>query len=447
MAIYDRQKRNTHQQCEVGKRCVEILGKITIPPRNRAAGVDIMVRCPAFTSAAKYSRSQMVMLTGDKKNRNKEIDVTWLYGPLQTHSSTSTPPIASKSNSFLDKKSILKKRTASETIRQHSLSTRTLLKQAGDIVKAHSLGIYNPRPGPYTSSSDFVLSQSDVENALQASADSVCGTRPGSPSSADGRHITFNTEVAQFIAVEDDHPEYTDRYYGNYVDYYDDHSFAEDDSSSEDSLVMMKPSSSSRPTLSMRDTPRSSFSSSTIVPLPSTKLKFRSDSPGSEPEESENDDDDDDGEALGTGYSWWVARSESRPFRSSSVETLRPPKPKSAYRDNFHLDADQESESLESEANSADPAEWELDTNSAFFDASWFPDRKAETHRNDDKDGDQSSYQTSSGVFVPFGYEDEEEAGEDDADRMDYGIFGKVIDTVNTARDIAHVIWNVGWGN
>jgi hypothetical protein len=25
------------------------------------------------------------------------------------------------------------------------------------------------------------------------------------------------------------------------------------------------------------------------------------------------------------------------------------------------------------------------------------------------------------------------------------GTFGWVIDTVNTARDIAHVIWNVGW--
>jgi hypothetical protein len=24
-------------------------------------------------------------------------------------------------------------------------------------------------------------------------------------------------------------------------------------------------------------------------------------------------------------------------------------------------------------------------------------------------------------------------------------IFGHVIDTVNTARDIAHVIWNIGW--
>ena len=25
------------------------------------------------------------------------------------------------------------------------------------------------------------------------------------------------------------------------------------------------------------------------------------------------------------------------------------------------------------------------------------------------------------------------------------GLFGKITDTVNTAKDIAHVIWNVGW--
>ena len=35
----------------------------------------------------------------------------------------------------------------------------------------------------------------------------------------------------------------------------------------------------------------------------------------------------------------------------------------------------------------------------------------------------------------------------DDDDEDDYGggIVDKVFDTINTARDIAHVIWNVGW--
>ena len=43
---------------------------------------------------------------------------------------------------------------------------------------------------------------------------------------------------------------------------------------------------------------------------------------------------------------------------------------------------------------------------------------------------------TPSGMFMPC-EGTETSSGE--------GIFGRVIDTVNTARDIAHVIWNVGW--
>src|SRR5699024_8021298 len=134
----------------------------------------------------------------------------------------------------------------------------------------------------------------EVENLLQASADSVCCTRPGSPSSADGRHISFSNEVAQFIAVDGDHHQEGVKHdRARYVDYFDEDFYAlHDDSSSEDSLVMMKPSSSDRPTLSMRTTPRSSFSSSTIAMLPSTALKFHADNPESDSEEIEHEDDD-----------------------------------------------------------------------------------------------------------------------------------------------------------
>jgi hypothetical protein len=40
-------------------------------------------------------------------------------------------------------------------------------------------------------------------------------------------------------------------------------------------------------------------------------------------------------------------------------------------------------------------------------------------------------------MFMPL--EDDEE------DPAQPGLIGKVVDTVNTAKDIAHVIWNVGW--
>ena len=44
---------------------------------------------------------------------------------------------------------------------------------------------------------------------------------------------------------------------------------------------------------------------------------------------------------------------------------------------------------------------------------------------------------TNSGMLMPY---DEEED-----DMMAVGLFGRVSETINTARDIAHVIWNVGW--
>jgi hypothetical protein len=64
------------------------------------------------------------------------------------------------------------------------------------------------------------------------------------------------------------------------------------------------------------------------------------------------------------------------------------------------------------------------------LDRPWFvnPDDDEELERGADL------RLTSSGMFMP--YEDESSHP---------GLFGRVLDTVNTARDIAHVIWNVGW--
>jgi hypothetical protein len=41
----------------------------------------------------------------------------------------------------------------------------------------------------------------------------------------------------------------------------------------------------------------------------------------------------------------------------------------------------------------------------------------------------------SSDMFMPY----------EDPESSNTSIFGRAIDTVNTARDIAYVIWNVGW--
>jgi hypothetical protein len=59
---------------------------------------------------------------------------------------------------------------------------------------------------------------------------------------------------------------------------------------------------------------------------------------------------------------------------------------------------------------------------------------------------EQSSCSKSTGVFAPFGYGDESESDDENAtedeDSADHTLIGRVMDTVNTARDIAHVIWN-----
>jgi len=58
---------------------------------------------------------------------------------------------------------------------------------------------------------------------------------------------------------------------------------------------------------------------------------------------------------------------------------------------------------------------------------------------SDEDSGEESAglRRTASGMFMPY-EEDDDEPGAP-------GIIGRVVDTVNTARDIAHVIWNVGW--
>ena len=66
--------------------------------------------------------------------------------------------------------------------------------------------------------------------------------------------------------------------------------------------------------------------------------------------------------------------------------------------------------------------------------------------KNDDEDDLNEELSTNlrrtpSGMFMPY----EEEEHEEEESFASSGLIAKVVDTVNTARDIAHVIWNVGW--
>ncbi|KAJ5307154.1 hypothetical protein N7476_007810 [Penicillium atrosanguineum] len=311
----------------------------------------------------------------------KDCDVTWLYGPLKTSSSTdesvsdvSPPPSRLDTpNSYMDRKPILKKKTASETMLQRGqerLGTTSLVRSNTDLDHIHH------RTGSSTYSMGGTL---------------TTATSSGLASPSERRHIHFNNEVEQCIAVDikeadEDWP----------VTF-------EDESSSDDGVVMMR-QMSGKSSLSNRSTPRNSFSSDskTIAPLPSTTLKYRGDI--SEPK-------------GGCILDRWSALPYSSTLSPTpSVETLRPP----SQSANFLLDEDDEDPSLDFTGQYTNK------------DRGWFMPEDA------DELGDRPMQLSASGMFVPYG---EGEGGE----AANNGLLGRVVDTVNTARDIAHVIWNVGW--
>lgn len=335
--------------------------------------------------------------------------MTWLYGPLQTSHQPSEPTSTlSKSNSFLNKKPILKKRSMSEVMLQKSISTSSLVKAAVASVKAQeSMVKSGPRSRPVLgarAASDFVTSAIPSKTVSRDTSDYYSShSTSGLHTPADGekRHIRFDEKVEQCIAVDakdvDDDEEEDE---GAAVK--DD----DDDSSSDDGVVMMK---SERKRPMSRSNSRSSFSgeSKTIAMLPSTTLKYRTDSPEVPPSHS-------------VGHSFWRG---SRLSPSASQETLRPSNPST----NFLLDDDEDDEDISWEPSAAF---------SNRVDSLEQLDRQyARAERNTEDSANLR--RTSSGMFMPFEGSEEEAANR--------GLFGTVIDGVNTARDIAHVIWNVGW--
>ncbi|KAJ5160655.1 uncharacterized protein N7482_007659 [Penicillium canariense] len=329
----------------------------------------------------------------------KDCDVTWLYGPLKTSSSSdalaldaSPPPSRLDTpNSYLERKPILKKKTMSETILQRSLSQHTLLQHAGAILKAQEAENGWTRPPLPRSNTDI----DQLHHRTGSSTYSFGGTLTTSSSSgltspSERRHIHFNNEVVQCIAVEAKEA--------------DEEAWPlafEEESSSDEGVVMMR-QIPGKASVSNRSTPRNSFSSDskTIAPLPSTTLKYRGDTP--EPRES----------IVGR---WAPSPSSSTLSPTSSVETLRPSQPSA----NFLLDDEDEDPSLDFTGQYRHPAQ------------PWFvPEEESEL-------ADRPLRLTASGMFMPY--------GDGDGEVASHGLLGRVVDTVNTARDIAHVIWNVGW--
>ena len=356
------------------------------------------------------------MLTFD---RMKDHDVTWLYGPLQTGNIEAlnldiTPPasLLSRSNSFASKKPILKKRSLSEVMLQRSLSSSTLMKQATDALRAQQPGkrlLDRPMLGDRALSDFGTLS--GQETPLTRSTTNTSSTEHSASISTSGaqtpctkRHIHFNNEVEQCIAINkeiDDRPE-------RYIAIHDE----EEDSSEDDMLVMRPVKNATKAKIrSAPSTPRNSFSSDskTIAMLPSTTLNYRGDSPDPTEQKPKQKDR--------------YMRGSSNLSPSPSQQTLRPSSPST----NFLLDDEDEDADIN----------WQPPASNGRRDSLYARHGIQLDTSDEDADAEHSGLRrTPSGMFMPY---------EEDDDVGNAGLLGRVVDTVNTAKDIAHVIWNVGW--
>ncbi|KAF2831332.1 hypothetical protein CC86DRAFT_314612 [Ophiobolus disseminans] len=365
-----------------------------------------------------WAKSQFKLKTvsPDSLNWLKDVDVTWLYGPMQPASNrfssrqTSEPASRlSKTNSFVHgvKKPILKKRSMSEAMLQKSLSSSSLVKQAAESVQAQqttgvTLELRKPRPTIGRATPDFPTSSTLSRGTFWEPTDyfsskSTSGLH--TPGDGEKRHIRFADKVEQCIALEckegdDDEDDFNRNPWAK----------DDDESSSDEGVVMMKRARRRKPlSRTSSKTSISTTDNKTIAKLPSTTLKYRTDSP--------------DVSEQTLSHSLFYKSSRLSP--SASQETLKPSNPSR----NFLLAEDD-------------------DEGDDYFNPSGaYGAKRPGTPTASDPypgRGDPSGLRrTASGMFMPF--EDNEE------EPQPPGFIGKIVDTVNTARDIAHVVWNAGW--
>jgi hypothetical protein len=306
-----------------------------------------------------------------------------------------------------NKKPILKKRSMSEIMLQRSLSTASLVKQAAAAVHAQEYRSAMRRPQVNRANTDYIsLSFSSRRMSQESSSAAATSTDSSSIASpnTERRHIHFNEQVEQCIAVDAKGDDADD------VDV--DMDLYGDESDSDDGVMMKRVRSKRRPSTKKRMQKKINAEGKIIAMLPSTTLKYQGeDSPGSQDSAMKHS-----------------TRASRSPLLSpsSSQETLRPSKSSTG----FFFDEDEDDDDLAPEI--------QMPT------MGWLsppPDSGASglhrsTSSNSLLDEPAGMRRTPSGMFMPC-EETEASPGE--------GIFGRVIDTVNTARDIAHVIWNVGW--
>jgi hypothetical protein len=359
----------------------------------------------------------------------------------------------------------------SEVMLQRSISASSLLKQAAASIEAQGRRSVLKKSHERTYS-DFVPgANSEVPSRDQIdyfTSRSTSGTE--TPSECrEKRHIRFADKVEQCIAVdckrmdEDDDEAIESETTG-----------ASGSDSEDDGMVMMKRlrrPAARRGTCSVGLSSRNGSHSNlkTIETLPATTLKYK----------REPDEEAEPKPMSGLARSW----SSSKLSPSASQETLRPTRPsrnfllgqdededESAATSGWSFGASNPKSSLGAAASPSEETPPTLTSTSKRDAANAAAVQQArlnggyaisrDSFDDDDDEGDaiRSAYgapsssssndsaeacemegmrRTESGMFMPY--------EEDEDDLMAAGMFGKISETVNTARDIAHVLWNVGW--
>ncbi|KAF3938529.1 hypothetical protein ABW19_dt0207546 [Dactylella cylindrospora] len=347
------------------------------------------------------AKNKLKTVSPEKLNWMKDYDVTWLYGPLSTAeertsfsiSPTSPECSSAPKNAGLHKntkKTILKKRSMSEVLLQRSISSSSLLKQATASIRSQQSQNHHrlSRPVmPNRAVSDYATYPfvSNTRTTGEASSETTSAMESGiqSPSSC-RKHIHFNDRVEQCIAVEiKDEDDDMDGDVG----------FDDDEESSDDEGGLCL-NMSNRPKNGGRQNSRGSLSEpQTIQKLPSTTLKAEV-----EPSELKQSTSNNNLSA----YFFGAASSGSSKSGLGSGTA-------------FVFNEDEEDDSIEWEPK------WANRKDSVTINKGRFGDL-------DDEYGGFSECPPT----PPSGNE---------------GIFGRAVDAVNTARDIAHVFWNVGWAS
>lgn len=342
--------------------------------------------------------------------RLKDCDVTWLYGPLQccskhlnpSHTEPSSVSL-SKMDSFvnLKKKPILKKRSWSEIMLQVSASS---VKQATAAVQAQETrGVLKHKTD--LSNTDFyaTFSLSTRRSSFGTNSSLPLSTESSNMSSPfpKRKHIHFNEQVEQCIAI----------------DVEEDNEFEADqmdaDSDADNGIMMKRIRPKKRGPAPKRRSRKSTTAEGKIIAkLSSTTLKYREDTP--------------EHRETAMKHSTGVCRSPLI-SPSSCQETLRPTKKSSRF---FLGDEDDDDDGM-SDNTLASRSGWQSPP--AGEAGAGLHQTPSTGSLSDDPAGMR---RTPSGMLMP--------CEEGDVPSGD-GILGRLIDTVNTARDITHVIWNVGW--